>query len=74
MAEKYNHKNPLKLYILAGGKESNELENEIIKMKQILASKGLNNKNLKVDIIPDGQHSEWFWKREFPKVYQWLNN
>lgn len=21
---------------------------------------------------PDGQHSEWFWKREFPHAYKWL--
>ena len=21
---------------------------------------------------PDGQHSEWFWKREFPRAYKWL--
>jgi predicted alpha/beta superfamily hydrolase len=23
-------------------------------------------------IVPDGQHAEWFWRREFPRVYQWL--
>ena len=21
---------------------------------------------------PDGQHAEWFWRREFPAAYQWL--
>lgn len=21
---------------------------------------------------PDGEHTEWFWKREFPKAYKWL--
>ena len=20
----------------------------------------------------DGQHAEWFWRREFPAAYQWL--
>lgn len=23
-------------------------------------------------VIPDGAHSEWFWRREFPKAYTWL--
>ena len=21
---------------------------------------------------PDGQHAEWFWRREFPAAYEWL--
>lgn len=64
----------LKLFIIAGRKEDENLENEVMRMKKILESKGFNNKNSVVKIIPDGEHHEWFWKREFPQVYNWLNN
>lgn len=23
-------------------------------------------------VVPDGEHSEWFWRREFPRAYLWL--
>ncbi len=73
MAESYSKKKSQKIYILAGRTEDADLEKEVLKMKQILERKKIK-KNLKVEILPDGQHNEWFWRREFPKVYQWLNN
>ncbi len=71
MAENLNKKQDCKIYILAGRTEDKDLENEVLRMKQILETKKFK-KNLKVEILPDGQHNEWFWRREFPKVYQWL--
>ncbi len=31
----------------------------------------LNNEKYTL-VSPDGQHSEWFWAREFPDAYEWL--
>jgi len=73
MAENFEKKQHLKIYILAGRTEDADLEKEVLKMKQILETKNLKKK-LKVEILSDGQHNEWFWRREFPKVYQWLVN
>jgi hypothetical protein len=27
---------------------------------------------LKLIVAADGQHQEWFWKREFPNAIKWL--
>ncbi|MFN8256596.1 MAG: alpha/beta hydrolase-fold protein [Bacteroidales bacterium] len=62
-----------KLYIIGGSRESETLQTEISKMQNILEMKGMSEKNLKVEIITDGEHKEWFWRREFPKVIEWLN-
>ena len=38
-----------------------------------LAAAGFSSTNQVRSVIPaDGQHAEWFWRREFPAAYQWL--
>jgi alpha-glucosidase len=61
------------MFIIAGGSEDENLEKEVLRMKRILEDKGFSKKILKVEIIPEGMHSEWFWRREFLEVYNWLS-
>ena len=35
-------------------------------------ARGFSANDMSVVIKADGQHSEWFWRREFPTAYQWL--
>jgi predicted alpha/beta superfamily hydrolase len=72
LAGNFKKKKPIKIYITGGAKEADNYEAEIIKMKQILTKGKIKPSELKVEVIPDGKHNEWFWRREFPKVYLWL--
>ncbi|MEO8794487.1 MAG: alpha/beta hydrolase-fold protein [Daejeonella sp.] len=61
-----------KIYFLAGELESNEMVPDMIKMRELLISEGVKEKNLKIKTSPDGKHSEWFWHKEFPDFYNWI--
>jgi hypothetical protein len=39
---------------------------------EALLKAGFANTEIYFETPADGQHSEWFWAREFPDVYQWL--
>jgi alpha-glucosidase len=70
-AEHFTNKKRLKIYIVAGEKDDVPVS-EMLKMQQLLEKNDFSEKNLKTEIISGGNHSEWFWRREFPKVIQWL--
>lgn len=61
-----------KFYFLAGDMESKDMVPNMKKIYDLLLIKGYPAENLKFVIKPDGQHSEWFWHREFPDFYNWL--
>ena len=42
------------------------------RMVETLAALGFGGTQLSAAIRPDGQHAEWFWRREFPAAYRWL--
>jgi metallo-beta-lactamase class B len=42
------------------------------RMVETLAALGFRDGELSAAIRPDGQHAEWFWRREFPAAYEWL--
>ncbi len=72
--KKFPKKHPTRLYILAGGKEGKG--NEVIKAnkrmyKKLLLS-GYTKNEIQVVDKHDGEHREWFWKREFPDAVKWL--
>ena len=46
----------------------------IDKMVAILRENNFAEKNLLVKIVPDGVHSESFWKIEFESAIRWLYN
>lgn len=64
----------VKLFLLVGGKEGEDMVSGTNKMKKLLQETGFKNKNLKKKINPEGKHNEAFWKSEFLEVISWLYN
>lgn len=63
----------MKIYLLAGQLEDNgSVVNDITAMYNTLRNAGFSDKEVIRVTHPDGQHSEWYWAREFPAAYQWL--
>jgi predicted alpha/beta superfamily hydrolase len=60
------------IYMIAGGQEGGNQIKDMEKMQETLINAGLPSSNVISVPHPDGAHSEWYWSREFPKVYQWL--
>ena len=63
---------PMRYYFMAGQNESSTLVNEMTQMTNILRNAGYTDDNFKTIVKADGQHSEWFWAREFGDGYKWL--
>jgi predicted alpha/beta superfamily hydrolase len=63
---------PTRFYLLAGALESSSLVAQTQQLAQSLRSVGFDSTDIAVRIRSDGQHSEWFWRREFPEAYRWL--
>ncbi len=61
-----------RMFFLAGAKEDSTLTSKVNEMHKLLRQKAFNANEIKIVVKEDGQHSEWFWKREFPAAYQWL--
>jgi predicted alpha/beta superfamily hydrolase len=63
---------PMKFYILAGAQESANMVNQVTQLKNDLLANGFTAAEVELVVKADGQHSEWFWRREFKPAYQWL--
>jgi alpha-glucosidase len=67
---------PPRLYFVGGQLESSTMISDIQDMIDLLKSTTIEYKEdknkLKLIIAADGQHQEWFWKREFPNAIKWL--
>ncbi|UOQ50993.1 alpha/beta hydrolase-fold protein [Hymenobacter cellulosivorans] len=61
-----------RFYFVSGAQESQTMVPLIQQMHDALRSGGVPAANLSFNARPDGQHAEWFWKREFSAAYQWL--
>lgn len=71
--EEKGHQFPMRIYLLCGTPEGKgSVERDLLKMKETLLKSGFDASEIKYITKPDGQHSEWFWRREFPDAYQWL--
>jgi metallo-beta-lactamase class B len=58
---------------LAGALEANgSVVQAINRMQDSLLVHGINAANVRTSAKADGQHSEWFWRREFGSAYRWL--
>ena len=73
----YTAQNPIaedtRIYLLAGQLEGNgSVVSDVDQMQSVLLQSGFPSENIKVKIDPDGEHSEWYWAREFPAAYLWL--
>jgi predicted alpha/beta superfamily hydrolase len=61
-----------RFYLVSGAQESQTMVPLMQQMREALQSGGVPAANLNYNTRADGQHAEWFWKREFPAAYQWL--
>jgi predicted alpha/beta superfamily hydrolase len=61
-----------RVYFLAGGQEPASVTQNMQTVATALLTAGFGTDEQYFLVEPDGQHSEWFWAREFPDAYQWL--
>jgi alpha-glucosidase len=64
----------VKLYLLVGGKEGENMVEDTQKIDNLLIETGFKSKNLTSIINPEGEHNEAFWKSEFLEIVTWLYN
>ena len=64
----------MQIYMLGGEQESVTLIQEMNNMVSTLHNAGFEDSEVKMVTHQDGQHSEWYWRREFPSAYMWLFN
>lgn len=63
----------MKFYLLAGQLEGNgSVVTDLNNMRTTLLNAGFLNNEIYYVTHSDGQHSEWYWAREFPDAYEWL--
>ena len=75
----YNHSantaktGPLKIYQYAGQQEDNgSVVAAMNQMESVLLNNGFGVGELYKSVNPSGQHSEPYWREEFPEAYKWL--
>ncbi len=61
-----------RIYFLAGGGEPAYVADDARKVAAALQTAGFSDSEILTKVPADGQHSEWFWAREFPEAYRWL--
>lgn len=67
-----------RVYFLAGadeeadGNQSNYVVEDMKTVADAMSAAGFGAGEKSFQIIPDGQHTEWFWASEFQDAYQWL--
>ncbi|MEJ7663223.1 MAG: hypothetical protein WKG07_28645 [Hymenobacter sp.] len=59
-------------YFVCGTLESPLMAPRMAAMRDALHNAGVPADNLNFNALADGQHAEWFWRREFAAGYQWL--
>jgi predicted alpha/beta superfamily hydrolase len=72
IVEETPHEDAMRIYIIAGETEGGDIANNAEFMAETLLNEGYSPDEVYIEIHPDGQHSEWYWAREFGAAYQWL--
>jgi len=68
----------VRVYFVSGALEASTGDDTVYvrdqeRMIDALIAAGLRKDTSVVAFVrPDGKHSEWFWRREFPAAYKWL--
>ncbi len=68
----------VRVYFLSGadeeadGNQSNYVVEDMQSVANAMITAGFSPSEKSFNVINDGQHSEWFWAREFPDAYEWL--
>lgn len=66
------HKEPMRIYSIAGAMEAGNIPQDAIEVDSLLRQLGYADNEISTIIHADGQHSEWYWAREFEAAYRWL--
>ncbi|RZK62936.1 MAG: alpha/beta hydrolase, partial [Hymenobacter sp.] len=61
-----------RFYFLAGPAEGPSMVPYLAEVRDALLAQGLPPTHVAFKTPADGQHAEWFWRREFGPAYQWL--
>ncbi|WP_375417670.1 alpha/beta hydrolase-fold protein [uncultured Hymenobacter sp.] len=61
-----------RFYFVSGTTESETMVSLMRALRDRLQAGGVPAANLSFSTRPDGQHAEWFWRREFAAGYRWL--
>ena len=70
--EKHAHVNHVKIYYLVGGSEGEGVVEDVENMVNLMKQNKFPEKNIFTKIVPEGTHSESFWKSEFENAVLWL--
>lgn len=62
----------MRFYLMAGKPESSTMGPDLLALYNNLLDAGFQPDEVYLRLQDDGQHSEWFWAREFPDAYSWL--
>ncbi|MEQ8702884.1 MAG: alpha/beta hydrolase-fold protein [Phaeodactylibacter sp.] len=64
----------MRIYMIAGEQEGSSEQQvvDMLAMEQALLAAGFSVSEINTVGHPDGTHSEWYWRREFPPAYEWL--
>ena len=62
----------MRIYYLVGQGEGQSMVDDTEGMYNLMLANDFSENELLKDIDSDGQHSEWYWRREFAGAYQWL--
>ncbi|NRA49411.1 MAG: T9SS type A sorting domain-containing protein [Phaeodactylibacter sp.] len=64
----------MRIYLIAGAQEGsgNQQVIDMLQMEATLLSAGFSASEINAISHSDGEHAEWYWRREFPMGYEWL--
>jgi predicted alpha/beta superfamily hydrolase len=62
----------MRIYQIAGTLEGADFIDQMFAMEDTIHAAGFGMHEVITLEKPDGQHSEWFWAREFESAYRWL--
>lgn len=61
-----------RFYFVAGPAESETMLPLMVAARRQLLASGVAPSHIQLAAPADGQHAEWFWRREFGPAYRWL--
>lgn len=70
----HTKKGNARVYFLAGANESSSVNvaQDAQQVANSMTAAGFTASEKTIKVAQDGEHSEWFWAREFPDAYKWL--
>jgi len=71
-ASKHSDIKEIKMYFMAGDKESQTMVSNMNNMITLMKAKGFDQKNIRSKVIKDGEHNEKLWRENFEEAIVWL--